>query len=466
MRSRGHACLSALSPPPLAAIVRSVVAALSALLPAEPGEPQSRPAFAAVVRAEPSRRGFRRDFCGVAAAALAMAHALCRLAGAQEARICRRTDGARSPASGRCSRIGKKSIRSSKLTQTLGDYYKKKRALYVVDTPKTYDRDLRRLFSDDPKHRRSEAASCFHQAQPRHRARTGREMDRRISAHIRRRARRHDPAMPRTQFARGRSRAQTDHGIHGAVDRENHAYIVRSVAAKVDRAMKRLRVLVLVHPDLIPPESIKGYTEQEINVWKTEYDVVSTLRAAGHEVRPLGVHDELKPIRDAIDAFKPDAVFTLLEQFQGEAIYDQNVASYLELLARALHRLQSARPDAGARQGFVENAGSSSSRSGAGLRGLPQAPQGQAAVASAAAADRQKRERGCVLRHFAGVRRRYRREADRARRLSSTSGSAPRRSPSNISRAAKSMSASSATTGCWCCRCGNCGSRIWRMATG
>ena len=96
--------------------------------------------------------------------------------------------------------------------------------------------------------------------------------------------------------------------------------------------MKRLRVLVLVHPDLIPPESSKGYTEQEKNVWKTEYDVVSTLRAAGHEVRPLGVHDELKPIRDDIEAWKPDVVFTLLEQFHGEAVYDQNVVSYLELL--------------------------------------------------------------------------------------------------------------------------------------
>jgi len=96
--------------------------------------------------------------------------------------------------------------------------------------------------------------------------------------------------------------------------------------------MKRLRVLMLVHPDLIPPESSKGYTEQEKNVWKTEYDVVSTLRAAGHKVRPLGVHDELKPIRDDIEAWKPDVVFTLLEQFHGEAVYDQNVVSYLELL--------------------------------------------------------------------------------------------------------------------------------------
>src|SRR5438477_11210166 len=96
--------------------------------------------------------------------------------------------------------------------------------------------------------------------------------------------------------------------------------------------MKRLRVLVLVHPDLIPPESTKGFSEQEINVWKTEYDVVTTLRTAGHEVRPRGVHDEVRQIRDDIEAWKPDVVFTLLEQFHGEAIYDQNVVSYLELL--------------------------------------------------------------------------------------------------------------------------------------
>ena len=96
--------------------------------------------------------------------------------------------------------------------------------------------------------------------------------------------------------------------------------------------MKRLRVLVLVHPELVPPDSLKGHTEQEINDWKTEYDVVSTLRAAGHEVRPLGVENELKPIRDEIESWKPDVVFNLLEQFHGEAVYDQNVASYLELL--------------------------------------------------------------------------------------------------------------------------------------
>jgi D-alanine-D-alanine ligase len=95
---------------------------------------------------------------------------------------------------------------------------------------------------------------------------------------------------------------------------------------------KRLRILVLLHPDLMPPESLKGFSANEINVWKTEYDVVSTLRKAGHEVKPLGVQHELKPIRDEIESWKPDVVFNLLEEFHGDTTYDQNVVSYLELL--------------------------------------------------------------------------------------------------------------------------------------
>jgi D-alanine-D-alanine ligase len=96
--------------------------------------------------------------------------------------------------------------------------------------------------------------------------------------------------------------------------------------------MKPLRVLVLMHPDLVPPDSLKGFSEVEINVWKTEYDVVTTLRSLGYDVRPLGVQHELKPVRDVIEDWKPHIVFNLLEEFHGETAYDQNVASYLELL--------------------------------------------------------------------------------------------------------------------------------------
>jgi len=98
------------------------------------------------------------------------------------------------------------------------------------------------------------------------------------------------------------------------------------------RAVRPLRVLVLVHPELVPPDSLKGYSEKDIHVFKTEYDVVSTLKARGHDVRPLGLKDELRPIRDAIEGWTPHVVFNLLEEFHGQATYDQNVASYLELL--------------------------------------------------------------------------------------------------------------------------------------
>jgi D-alanine-D-alanine ligase len=96
--------------------------------------------------------------------------------------------------------------------------------------------------------------------------------------------------------------------------------------------MKKLRVLVLLHPEQEPPASPKGYSDQEALAWKTGYDVVKTLRATGHEVRVLGVQHELRPIRDEIETFKADVVFNLLEEFHGETAYDQNVASYLELV--------------------------------------------------------------------------------------------------------------------------------------
>jgi len=96
--------------------------------------------------------------------------------------------------------------------------------------------------------------------------------------------------------------------------------------------MRRLRVLVLMHPDFMPPDSTDGYTAQEINKWKTEYDVVSTLRAAGHDVHPLGVQEEIKPVRDEIEEFKPHVVFTLLEEFHYQTGYDQHIASFLELM--------------------------------------------------------------------------------------------------------------------------------------
>jgi len=96
--------------------------------------------------------------------------------------------------------------------------------------------------------------------------------------------------------------------------------------------MRKLRVLALMHPDLVPPESLDGGDAREQFAWKTEYDVTSTLRGLGHEVLSLGVQYDLLPIKKAMDEWRPDIAFNLLEEFHGETMFDHSVVSFLELL--------------------------------------------------------------------------------------------------------------------------------------
>ncbi len=96
--------------------------------------------------------------------------------------------------------------------------------------------------------------------------------------------------------------------------------------------MKKLRALVVVHASLVPPESLEGHTDKEIEEWRTEYDVTTTLRRIGHEVRCIGVLDSLTDLRTAIAEWKPDIVFNLLEEFDGIVTYDQHVVAFLELM--------------------------------------------------------------------------------------------------------------------------------------
>jgi D-alanine-D-alanine ligase len=96
--------------------------------------------------------------------------------------------------------------------------------------------------------------------------------------------------------------------------------------------VKKLRTLVLVHATLVPPDSLVGATEKEIDEWRTEYDVITHLKAAGHDVLPLGLSDSLSELRRGIIDWKPDIVFNLLEEFDGIGTYDQHVVAFLELM--------------------------------------------------------------------------------------------------------------------------------------
>ena len=96
--------------------------------------------------------------------------------------------------------------------------------------------------------------------------------------------------------------------------------------------MSSLRIVVLVREGHVPPTSLEGVSEKELDAWKAEFDVCETLRNLGHEILPIGVYDDLAPIRNALAEFKPDITFMMLEEFHGVVTYDFAVISYLELM--------------------------------------------------------------------------------------------------------------------------------------
>src|SRR5262247_1055736 len=82
----------------------------------------------------------------------------------------------------------------------------------------------------------------------------------------------------------------------------------------------------------MPAETIPNGVEKEKQAWRTEYDVISTLKSMDHDVYPVGLASDLAVIAKAREEHKPQIAFNLLEDFEGQALFDQHVVSYLELL--------------------------------------------------------------------------------------------------------------------------------------
>jgi D-alanine-D-alanine ligase len=94
---------------------------------------------------------------------------------------------------------------------------------------------------------------------------------------------------------------------------------------------KPLRIVVLVHHELVPPDEPPDDSDPDKELRKTEDDVVFTLRGMGHEVEPIGISNDLGVIDVAIQDRRPHVAFNLLEEFDGYPLFDQHVVSYLEL---------------------------------------------------------------------------------------------------------------------------------------
>jgi D-alanine-D-alanine ligase len=94
----------------------------------------------------------------------------------------------------------------------------------------------------------------------------------------------------------------------------------------------KLRIVALMTHELIPPKTVEAGTEIEKQPWRTEYDVLTTLKSMGHEVVTVGLQSDLAVVGNALTEHKPHVAFNLLEDFDGHALFDQHVVSYLELL--------------------------------------------------------------------------------------------------------------------------------------
>ena len=96
--------------------------------------------------------------------------------------------------------------------------------------------------------------------------------------------------------------------------------------------MKKLRVLLLVHEELLPPPNADELDWEETYPYQMELDVQTTLRELGHEVETVGVGKDLDVIRRRQRAFRPDIAFNILTDFHDITSYEAHVVSYLELL--------------------------------------------------------------------------------------------------------------------------------------
>jgi D-alanine-D-alanine ligase len=98
------------------------------------------------------------------------------------------------------------------------------------------------------------------------------------------------------------------------------------------RARKRYKVLVLFDTAGTPPEDQDFTEELKTDDWAAEAHVIGALEELGHEVRTIGVYDEVGMIIDEIKANPPDVVFNMTEHFNAVSAYDRNVAGLLEMM--------------------------------------------------------------------------------------------------------------------------------------
>jgi D-alanine-D-alanine ligase len=94
---------------------------------------------------------------------------------------------------------------------------------------------------------------------------------------------------------------------------------------------KKLKVLALF--DAVAPTTLDQDLSAELKTedWKTESNVLDALRALGNDTQHLAIFDDIDLVLKKFQAFEPDVIFNLADQFKNNRAFDQNIVSFLEM---------------------------------------------------------------------------------------------------------------------------------------
>ncbi len=93
---------------------------------------------------------------------------------------------------------------------------------------------------------------------------------------------------------------------------------------------KRLKILILIHPELNPLKIGLAKSKHVDSPCKAESFLFTTLKKMGHEPEFLELDENIDPLVQRVNHSKVDVVFNFLEELSGEAKFDFHAISYLE----------------------------------------------------------------------------------------------------------------------------------------
>lgn len=96
--------------------------------------------------------------------------------------------------------------------------------------------------------------------------------------------------------------------------------------------MKKLRVMMLVHTNMVPPEGELEHDDPRLKDCRAEYDVKHALHNLGHDVTVVGIENEISLVRNTIENWHPDIAFNMMEAFADNGALDYYIVSYLDML--------------------------------------------------------------------------------------------------------------------------------------